>query len=215
MCTLSWRHVKNKGISFYISVDIFKMNAGHGKTLHAANWKINAAAPPSRRDCDAVVCVHTFTSALTIIRGEFVFGLVCVLRWCVETFLTKFLCLLKIWSYISQVNHQGDLNYSNVINIYAQATTGKTFRCKFSDVMANKIKFHITPHCLPIRSSHQNISLSNTIPELGFFGFSDKCKMCQRLVGANYYIYKWRTTEIVLQILAIFVHFCENSKYLW
>ena len=49
--------------------------------------------------------------------------------------------------------------------------------------------------------------------ESGFFGFSDKCEMCHRVVGENNYIfngiYKWRTTEILSQILAIFVHFCE------
>ena len=37
--------------------------------------------------------------------------------------------------------------------------------------------------------------------------------MCQRVVGGNNYIfsdiYKWRTTEILSRILAIFVHFCE------
>ena len=40
--------------------------------------------------------------------------------------------------------------------------------------------------------------------------------MRQRVVGANYYIfndiYKWRTTEILSRILAIFVHFCEILK---
>ena len=58
------------------------------------------------------------------------------------------------------------------------------------------------------------VGLENELwPESGFFGFIDKCEMCLRVVGANNYIfndiYKWRTTEILSQILAIFVHFCE------
>ena len=40
-------------------------------------------------------------------------------------------------------------------------------------------------------------------PESGGF-FSDKCEMCQIVVGANYYIfndiYKWRATEILSRI---------------
>ena len=50
-------------------------------------------------------------------------------------------------------------------------------------------------------------------PESGFFGFSDKCKMCLKVVGGNsysfYVIYKWKMTVILSRILAIFLHFCE------
>ena len=49
--------------------------------------------------------------------------------------------------------------------------------------------------------------------ELGFFGFSDKCETCLRVVGGNNFIfnviYKWKTTVILSRILAIFLHFRE------
>ena len=55
--------------------------------------------------------------------------------------------------------------------------------------------------------------INSLSPESCFFGFSDKCEMCLRVVGRNNYIfndiYKWRTTEILSRILAIFLHFRE------
>ena len=51
------------------------------------------------------------------------------------------------------------------------------------------------------------------LPESGFFGFSNKCEMCLRVVGGNNYIFyvicKYRSTVILSQIFAIFLHFCE------
>ena len=49
-------------------------------------------------------------------------------------------------------------------------------------------------------------------PESGFFGFSDKCEMCLKVVGGSNYIFMSLTSEkwlILSRILAIFLDFCE------
>ena len=57
------------------------------------------------------------------------------------------------------------------------------------------------------------LSEGTSWPGSGFFGFSDKCEMCLRVVGGNnyifYVIYKCRSTVILSRIFAKFLHFCE------
>ena len=68
---------------------------------------------------------------------------------------------------------------------------------------------HSLPESSTFLSFHHYMSSDANQQSWVFFGFSDKCEMCLKVLGGNNYIFYVISKLKMAVILAIFLHFCE------